>query len=421
MSTEFVTAEEAARWLQVSRATLYAYVSRGLLRSEPVPGSKARRYHRADVEALASRGRGAGPRASASALRFGEPILESAISLIRDNRLYYRGHDVSELAGSRTFESVATLLWTGEPGEPRWPAPEGLDVKRIGEIARTTSGAAPIERAAAGLLALGLGDEARFAVMREQAARAARRIVRAVVALMAPKERVAAAVAAGSTAEAFSVALSESGARMPAASVAAIDAALVLCADHELNPSTFAARVAASTGASLYAVVTAALATLSGPRHGGASDRVEAMLREIEREAPDARDVARAVSARLARGEALVEYGHPLYPEGDPRYVALRALCEAVPARKSARASIARLDAVGDAALRLGHGAPNLDVGLVALRIALGLPPGAAAAIFAAGRTAGWIAHALEQAETGNLLRPRARYVGPPPADAVSS
>ena len=415
MTSDFVTAEEAARWLQVSRATLYAYVSRGLIRSEPVPGSKARRYHRDDVEALASRGRGAGPRASASALRFGEPIFESAISLIRDNRLFYRGRDVVELAGSETFESVAALLWTGEAGDARWPSPDGLDARRPGEIVRTTAGGSPIERAAAGLLASGLGDEARFAVMREQAARAARRIVRTVVALMAPNERVAAALAADSTAEALWIALSEGGARAPASSLRAVDAALVLCADHELNASTFAARIAASTGASLYAVVTAALATLSGPRHGGASDRVEAMLREIEREASSAGDVGAAVAARLARGEGVVEYGHPLYPGGDPRYAALRKLCDSVPARKGARASVSRLDAVDDAARALGYGEPTLDVGLVALRIALGLQSGSAAAVFAAGRTAGWIAHAIEQAATGELLRPRARYVGPPP------
>jgi citrate synthase len=131
-----VSAEEAARWLGVSRATLYAYVSRGLVRSEPVPGSKAKRYHRADVEALASRGRAAGPKASSTALRFGEPLLDSSISLIHDGRLFYRGLDAAALATSHSFEAVATLLWTGEIGEERWSEREHLDEALLCEIAR---------------------------------------------------------------------------------------------------------------------------------------------------------------------------------------------------------------------------------------------------------------------------------------------
>ncbi len=409
----FVTAEEAARWLGVNRATLYAYVSRGLVRSEAVPGTKARRYHRADVEALAKRGRGAGPKASATALRFGEPLLESGLTLIQGGRIYYRGRDAAELARSQTFEAVAGLLWAGELGDERWPQAD-LDARLVARAARLVARASPIERAMAGLGAVGLGDETRFAVMREQVARSGRRIVRAVVALMAPESRVAAAVAAPSTAEALWVALSEGGTAPDAASLRALDAALVVCADHELNASTFAARVAASTGANLYAVVSAALAALSGPRHGGASDRVEAMLREIER---DPAGVPAAVAARLARGEGVVGYGHPLYPDGDPRFSELTRRARDLPLKKSRRQAIARVDEANETARRLGYGEPTLDVGLVALRMALGLPAGSAAAIFAAGRTAGWIAHALEQSASDSILRPRARYVGPPPQD----
>ncbi len=407
----FVTAEEAARWLGVNRATLYAYVSRGLVRSEPIPGTKARRYHRADVEALAKRGRGAGPKASATALRFGEPLLESSLTLIQGGRLYYRGRDVAELARSQTFEAVAALLWTGEPGDDRWPRTD-LDAKLVARAARLSAGASPIERAMAGLGAVAIGDETRFAAMREQVGRSGSRIVRAVIALMAPESRAAAVVAAGSTAEAVWLALSEQSGVPDAASLRAIDSALVVCADHELNASTFAARVAASTGANLYAVVSAALAALSGPRHGGASDRVEAMLREIER---DPAGVPAAVAARLARGEGVVGYGHPLYPEGDPRFVELRRRADDLALTKARRQTIARIDEANDTARRLGYGEPTLDVGLVALRMGLGLPSGSAAAIFAAGRTAGWIAHALEQSASDSILRPRARYVGQPP------
>jgi citrate synthase len=411
----FVTAEEAARWLGVNRATLYAYVSRGMIRSEAIPGSKARRYERADVEALAKRGRAAGPKASATALRFGEPILESGVSLIQDGRLYYRGRDVTALAGGHSFEAVASLLWTGELGDATWPASD-LDVMAIEALARSNAGGAPLERALAGLAAVGIGDPVRFAPMREQVARSGGRIVRALVALMAPPARVRATLAASSTAEAVWLALAELGKPPDPAVLAALDAALVLSADHELNASTFAARVAASTGANLYAVVTAALAVLSGPRHGSASDRVEALVREIERETADPSGVRGAIAARLARGESVVEYGHPLYPDGDPRFPALRRLCDGLKLSRSNRAALARVDALNDAARHLGYGAPTLDVGLVSLRIALGLQAGSAAAFFAAGRTAGWIAHALEQAASPHILRPRARYVGVPPS-----
>jgi citrate synthase len=411
----YVTAEEAARWLGVNRATLYAYVSRGMIRSEPVVGSKARQYDRADVEALAKRGRGAGPKASTTALRFGEPILESGVSLIQGGRLYYRGRDATELAGTHTFEAVAALLWTGELGGATWPAPN-LDAKSIETLGRIAARGAPLERALAGIAAIGIGDAVRFAPMREQVARSGGRIVRAVVALMAPPPRARATLAASTTAEAVWTALAETEKPADGVALAALDAALVLCADHELNASTFAARLAASTGTNLYAVVAAALAVLSGPRHGSASDRVEALMREIERESADPVGVPAALAARLARGETLVEYGHPLYPDGDPRFPALRRLCDGLKLTRSSRAAIARVDALNDAARQLGFGEPTLDVGLVALRIALGLPVGSAAAVFAAGRTVGWIAHALEQSASSHILRPRARYVGVPPS-----
>jgi citrate synthase len=413
-TTHFVTAEEAAAWLGVSRATLYAYVSRGLVRSEPVSGSKARRYHRADVEALASRGRGAGPKASASALRFGEPLLESSVALIQGGRLYYRGYDAAALARSQSFEAVAMLLWTGVLGGAGWVETAEIDVERLAACARLAAGGSPIERALAGLMASGVRDDTRFARMREQVAVSGSRVLRTVVALMAPESRVAAVVAARSTAEAFWLAFSEDSSP-EWTEIEALDGALVLCADHELNASTFAARVTASTGANLYAVVSAALAALSGPKHGGASDRVEAMLRELEREAGALDALPAAVAARFARGDGVVGYGHPLYPHGDPRFVELRRLCDAVARSDAQRSALARVDAANETARRLGYGEPTLDVGLVALRAALGLPSGAAAALFAVGRTAGWIAHALEQSASEQLLRPRARYVGPPP------
>ena len=184
---------------------------------------------------------------------------------------------------------------------------------------------------------------------------------------------------------------------------------LVLLADHELNASTFVARCVASTGATPYAVVSGALSALSGRRHGGASARAEALFHEIaQRGGPMA-----VMAARLARDEHLPGLGHPLYPEGDPRADALLAAATAaVPASRPL------IEAAIAAARQLSGQHPNVDFALAAATTALGLPQGAALSLFVVGRTVGWIAHAIEQYQSGVLIRPRARYTGPRPVAA---
>src|SRR5204863_3345098 len=184
---------------------------------------------------------------------------------------------------------------------------------------------------------------------------------------------------------------------------------LVLLADHELNASTFVARCVASTGATPYAVVSGALAALSGRRHGGASASAEALLHEIaERDDPLA-----VMAARLARNEMLPGLGHPLYPAGDPRAAALlKAAMAAIPASRPL------IEAAVAAARQLVPQPPNVDFALAAAATtALGLPQGTALAIFILGRTVGWIAHAIEQYQSDVLIRPRARYTGPRPGE----
>jgi citrate synthase len=241
------------------------------------------------------------------------------------------------------------------------------------------------------IVSLGLGDPARAGGSREAELDRARGLIM----------RLAGAEVAGAgVAQAFLASVGKRGGK-PAR--AALDRALVLAADHELNASTFAARVAASAGADLYACLTAAIATLSGPRHGGESDRVEALVREV-----GAPTRARAVIlARTQRGELLPGFGHPLYPGGDPRAPPLITAALAL-APKVTRTILAIVEEVKHA-LKLE---PTLDTGLVAIAHSIGAP-GAASAIFALGRCAGWVAHMLEQRDAGFLLRPRARYVGP--------
>ena len=180
---------------------------------------------------------------------------------------------------------------------------------------------------------------------------------------------------------------------------------LVLCADHELNVSCFAARVAASAGADLYGCISAALATFCGSRQGGATEQVEALIAEIK--TPQRAGVF--VRERIRRGEHIEGFGHRLYRHGDPRARPLYALARKVGSRDP---GLRTLCALVEACEATEYGAPNLDVGLVAMRMAIGLPRGSATLLFAIGRIAGWVAHAMEQHAAGFLLRPRARYVG---------
>lgn len=407
----FVGAQEAAAQLGVKLRSLYAYASRGWVRSVPGPRGRAHLYATADLDRLKARhdaraGHGA---VAASALRWGEAVLDSAITEIRADGPAYRGVALSSLLQRDvSFEAVAELLWTGAlPAEPvRWPRGRAPRL-----AASLVAHGTPAPSALLAVVpALALSDTDRFEAPTPSEHVRARRLIRTLAAatcLSLDRRRFRAALHDDSIADVVATAL---GAPRRDAGRRAIERALIVCADHELNVSAFAARVVASAGADLYACVTAALGAFSGPRHGGASARVHALLAEVG----TPRRARSVVAARARRGETLPGFGHPLYPNGDPRVVPLLDAARAVD--RSGRRT-AKLFAVIEAMRAAGREPPNLDAGLVALCLALDLPPGSAAAIFAVGRSAGWVAHALEQRAASYLLRPRARYVGPSQAD----
>jgi len=254
---------------------------------------------------------------------------------------------------------------------------------------------------AAGALAAAATRGDGLAVMRTRAGALVRRLV-ASLGLPRGPAVVERALKERSVAHAMLVAL---GGKTDARAVATMNRALVLSADHELNASTFAVRVAASAEASLPAAILAGLAAMSGTLHGGATARVEAFVDEVGK--PER--AAAAVAARRDRGEAVPGFGHTLYPKGDPRGAMLLADCQAFPTRTR---EVRTLLSATNAMALVARESPTIDVGLVAIASALGLPRGAALAIFACGRLAGWVAHALEQRQDGFLLRPRARYIG---------
>jgi citrate synthase len=345
--------------------------------------------------------------AARRSLHWGTPILESGLTLIADGRLYYRGHDAAALAINARFEQVASLLWGGElaAGTPQVFVSAGqlhLDAGELPERSRATSPLlADVFQVA--LARAALADPARYDLRPAAVAQAGARILYLLTSVVASDRSM--------PQDDMARALQKAWAPSVPQAQALLNAALVLCADHELNVSSFTARCVASAGSTPYAAVIAGLAALQGTRHGGYTERVEALLRE----AASAEHAKEALAARLRRGESIPGFGHPLYPDGDPRgRLLLDMTAEVLPGNPA----VALAAAVEKSALDLIGERPTIDVALAVLTRSLELADGTALALFALGRTAGWIAHAIEQYQTDQLIRPRARYVGPLPVSS---
>jgi citrate synthase len=390
----WIAAPEAARALGITRATLYAYVSRGYVRSQVSPGStRARMYARDDVERLRRRTeeRRAPDKAAARALQWGMPILESSLTLIDGSALYYRGLEAAALARTRSLEEVAALMWTGRL--------DPLPVVPAAAVKVTKSSAPFVPRAQAMLATAAPHDPVAMDLRPASVAITGVRILQLLTRVASHDDRADAPI---------HWTLSRKW-RVDASGAEIIRAALVLCADHELNVSSFTARCVASAGSHPYAVVIAGLAALEGPRHGGASARAESMLDSMRAAGP----LRRALPARLRRGEAIEGFGHPLYPGGDPR---ARLLLNLLSERCARAAEYRFVTEFARAATGATGELPNVDFALAAVARVLELPRGAPLMLFAIGRSVGWIGHAIEQYAAGQLIRPRAKYVGPSPA-----
>ncbi len=393
-------ADEASRRLGVRRDTLYAYVSRGLIRSETQRGTRARLYHSEDVDLLVQRkqGRRDPGRVAAEALHWGAPLLESGLTLIRDGRLFYRGIAAEAFLGESSFEQVAGFLWGRsltqgiDPVVPALPHPFPAGSPSLEALP-------PLERFQVVLAAKAGEDASGYDLSPTGVRRVGAKLLR-----MLPAIATGAAPCADPAAEVLQRAWLPR--RRSARDL--IESALILWADHELNVSTFTVRCVASAAATPYSAVIAGLSALRGGLHGGATEQVEALFDEVERP-----ERARSVlEARLRRGERIPGFGHSLYPEGDPRAV---ALLERLHAQTKTSRALATTDAIQTECERLIARKPNVDFATVGMRRALGMPAGSALALVAIARTAGWIAHAIEQYATGRLIRPRARYTGETP------
>lgn len=397
--TEWLGAGEAARRLGIKQATLYSYVSRGVLRRRTGEDGRSSLFDAGEVESLARRGRPRHPGA-------GEFVIESALTEITSDRACYRGLDITALAARYELEDAAWLLWTGElTGRDRGPWRATEAALRAGRAAQAAlpPGTLPLERFGVIVPALAAADPLRLQLDPPAVITAAQAIMAGLVDCLP----VSAGTGVGGGASLTERLWGKLCPGSPEEGLkGALRAALVLLADHELAASTFAARVAASVRADPYAVVATGLGAAGGALHGGASLGVEAMLAA----AAGPQDVARAVGSLLRRGERIPGFGHFVYRSGDPRAAFLLG---EIRARAPGSPRLAVADALAREVVGRGLPTPNIDFALAVLASVAGMVPGAAEAVFAVARTAGWIGHALEEYARHAPLRPRARYTGP--------
>ncbi len=393
----WIGAAEAAERLGVKPATLYAYVSRGLLHRRRDADGRRSLFDAAEIDELAARSR---PRPGPD-LR-----IESAITALGVDRPYYRGHDALALAGSHVFEEVAALLWSGELVAEAWEAADGGVQAAVAAQSGLPAGVPPLDRLQVITATLAATDPLRFHLEPEAVAGTGRRLIAGMIDALPILIGPPAPPAAGhGVADRLWCALTSRAAEPGL--VRALDGALVLLADHELAASTLAVRAAASARADPYAVVSTGLGALGGPMHGGASFAVERLLQELT----DPAQVPQAIGEWLRRGQRIPGLGHTVYKSGDGRATRLFELISEA-AQGHERLELAQAVVAEADERRLP--APNIDLALATLTAVCEMEPGAGEAIFAVARTAGWLAHALEEYEHGTLLRPRAIYTGPP-------
>ena len=389
MAGLLLTAKEAAAELGVRVETLYSYVSRGLVRSEPGPG-RARLYSAEDIRAMRQREQSGGL-ASKPTGKEQSDVIHSALTYIDDDGPHYCGRLASELACHGSLEATATLLWqcgSFNPFDREAP-------KR--PIASAPAQLRPVERAMVMLSAWPVVDRSAYSMNPKIAWVHGADLCRLVASELVNSSPSAMSIA-DIMAQGWGVA--EAKDRM------LISMVLVLAADHELNSSAYAVRVAASTGAPLHAALVSGIGAFLGPRHGAASERVDHWFSVLVREG----DIRAAMEQQLMRAEALPGFGHLLYSGQDPRSKCLLdAIREAYPDHDQ----VAIADEIITHAEELFGEAPNIDFALAVLKRVLDLPDGAGMTLFCAGRMVGWIGHALEQYRSKQHIRPRALYVGP--------
>ncbi|MDK9497330.1 helix-turn-helix domain-containing protein [Streptomyces katrae] len=396
-----LTTREAAQLLGVKPATVYAYVSRGQLGSRRDAAGRGSTFDAREVEALARRSR------REAAAPAGELSVRTALTLIEADRYFFRGVDAVELASRYPYEEVAEWLWTGTlPHGARFTAPPDALTAARRAVAALPEHSGPLDRLRVAVAAAAVVDPLRFDLSEEAVLGSARCLIPTLVGALPGAEAAPAPEGDGRLARALWPRLT--GHEPDQAAIDALDLALALLVDHDLAASTLAVRVAASARAHPYAVVSAGLGALEGPLHGAAGRLAHRMLAEVLERG----GAAPVVAEHLRAGRRVPGLGHRLYRGEDPRARALFAHLEALPAAAPA------LGAARDvAAVMARHGLhPNVDLALAVLTVSCGMTAEAGETVFAVARTAGWIAHALEEYQERPLrMRPSGHYTGTRP------
>ncbi len=398
-----LTTKETAELLGVKPETVYAYVSRGLLSSRRESGGRTSTFEAGEVEALARRNR---REAAGSPGTGGELSVRTRITLIEQDRYYYRGVDAVELAGRHSYEEVAEWLWTGRPAPGATFTASEATVELARRAVEALSGhASAVDRLRVAAIAVAAEDPLRFDLSEEAVLHTARTLIPTLVAALPP---------VGYDHEDDGPLAHRLWGRLtgrPAdeASLRVLDTALSLLADHDLAASTLAVRVAASARAHAYAAVSAGLGVLEGPLHGAAGGLAHRMLLNVL----DQGTAVPVIAEELRAGRRVPGLGHRLYTGEDPRARVLFELLERIPRAESPL--LAARDIVATTARHTPLHA-NVDLALAVFTVSCGMPATAAETIFAVARTAGWIAHALEEyGERPLRMRPSGHYVGPRP------
>ena len=350
-------------------------------------------------------------------------------------KLYYRGYEIADLAGALSFEDVTALLWHGElptaaesaDFASRLQAARGLP-SPVADLLRTLPrDTHPLDALRTAVSLAATRDPDVHSNEPEANLRKAFRLMTLVPETVAAWQRIRTGrspVSAPGAASHAAYFLELLDGKAPTQEVARVlDLVLTLHADHELNASTFAARVGVATLTDLHSAIVAAVATLKGPRHGGANEDVLAMLLEIGEPARAERYVesrlgTRAGLSRQERGDPRVRvpgFGHRVYKVDDARARVLRGMAKSMAEATGREKLFEVAERVYDA-MRARTSLPvNVDFFSAVVYDALGIPPDFCTSIFATGRVAGWCAHALEQYADNRLIRPRADYIGAAP------
>ncbi len=385
----YLSAKEAAIELGVRPATLYAYVSRGLVRSVQGTG-RTRLYDASDIRLLRNRraGESSDEREGLSRHAAAKGVLETRLTLLTDEGHYYRGQSALDLAKASTLESVSTLLWDCKNDPFAQPAPDVIE--------ELNGHQRPVERAIVALCSWPEQDSAAYTLSPKLLKRKGASLLRlaaSALLLQAPST------------DPMHRQIAQAWGVKNEKAIDLIRATLVLCADHELNTSAYAVRCAASTRAPLHAVLVSGLGAFMGPRHGTNAERVLSWLKHVH----VIDDIENVLQERCMNGEHLPGFGHSVYGGPDPRG---EFLLDMLMQSELDYPLVELIPPLLERSRELFGKHMNVDFPLALLVQILGLPKNSGGILFCISRISGWIAQALEQYQMQEQIRPRAAYVG---------